>query len=178
MTAERGTDLIKATIFMAITANGFIAKEDDDTGFISDVEWKGFLKKMKEVGSDIIGRRTYELALEDGWFPDKNAFHIVMSKKRMKSRWENVVFTDKSPREALRMMAERGFNEVLIGGGTLAASFMKQHLVDELILDVEPKVFGRGIGIFTGSDFDLDLELIGVKKLSKNEVQLHYRVLK
>jgi len=67
---------------------------------------------------------------------------------------------------------------ILTGGGKLNGAFMKEGLVDEIYLDVEPTVFGKGIPLFGDADFEAKLQLIGTKKLSDNEIQLHYKVLK
>lgn len=58
------------------------------------------------------------------------------------------------------------------------ASFIAAGLIDEIFLDVEPHLFGKGIKLFEGKNFEAKLKLLGVKKISKNEVQLHYKVLK
>lgn len=55
---------------------------------------------------------------------------------------------------------------------------MKEDLIDEIYLDVEPLVFGKGIPIFREADFEYELELMEIKKLNKNTIQLHYRVKK
>ena len=64
-----------------------------------------------------------------------------------------------------------------MAGGKLATSFLKEGLVNEIYLNVEPIVFGKGIPIFTNENFEKNLELLQVKKFSKNEVRLHYMVL-
>ena len=55
---------------------------------------------------------------------------------------------------------------------------MKENLIDEIFLDVEPKIFGRGIKLFSDNDFEFELELIDIKKFSQNELQIHYKVKK
>jgi len=67
---------------------------------------------------------------------------------------------------------------VVAGGGKLNASFLKEGLVDEIYLDVEPIAFGKGIKLFDDEDFEVNLELIEVNKISQNEIQLHYKVKK
>lgn len=52
---------MKTILYMATTIDGFVAKKDDSTGFVSDVEWDSFQAEMKRVGNIIIGRRTFEL---------------------------------------------------------------------------------------------------------------------
>ena len=64
----------------------------------------------------------------------------------------------------------------LAGGGMLNASFMREGLVNEIYLDVEPLIFGKGIQIIAPSEFEYELELLEVKKLNKDTVQLRYLV--
>jgi dihydrofolate reductase len=85
----------------------------------------------------------------------------------------------KTPKDALAILEKEGFNNTLVaGGGTLNTSFMAENLIDEIYLDVEPIVFGKGIRLFRENDFEAKLKLFGTKKLSENEIQLHYQVLK
>ena len=77
------------------------------------------------------------------------------------------------------MLEQKGFTfAFLAGGGQLNTSFVKENLIDEIYLDVEPLVFGKGIRVFAEGDFELELELLETKKLNPNTVQLHYKVLK
>ena len=85
----------------------------------------------------------------------------------------------KSPKDALDILKKDKFSKALVaGGGTLNTSFIKENLVDEIIIDVEPKILGKGIKLFSDDDFESNLELIRTKKLSNNEIQLRYKVLK
>ncbi len=85
----------------------------------------------------------------------------------------------KTPKDALAILEKEAFDKALIaGGGTLNASFVVENLVDEIYLDIEPIVFGKGIRLFRETDFEAKLKLLETKKLSDNEIQLHYQVLK
>ena len=55
---------------------------------------------------------------------------------------------------------------------------MKEKLVNEIILDIEPLLFGKGIKLFADEDFEAKLELVEVKNLSKNTLQVKYDVKK
>lgn len=75
------------------------------------------------------------------------------------------------------MLEEKGFTTVfLAGGGALNASFMKEKLINEIYLDVEPVIFGKGIQVVAPSEFEYELDLLEIKKLNKDTVQLHYLV--
>ena len=171
---------MKVVLYMAITANGMIAKEDDNTSFVSDVEWESFNNLSKEMGNYVMGRKTYEVSLLDNAFPYPDRLNVVMTNQNIENKWgDNVIFTNKSPKEILKLLEEKGFETTFVGGGgKINTSFLKENLVDEIYLDIEPILLGKGIKLFADSDFELKLELINIKKLSENEVQLHYKVLK
>ena len=171
---------MKVILYMTITVNGFIAKENDDTSFVSEVEWGNFRKTVKSVGNIIIGSRTYKIMRDGGEFENlRNVRVIIVSNNiNFKTIADNHSIV-KNPQNALTILEKEGFNQALVaGGGTLNASFMAENLVDEIYLDIEPIVFGKGIKLFKKNDFETKLKLIETKKLSDNEIQLHYQVLK
>jgi len=59
----------------------------------------------------------------------------------------------------------------------LNSAFMKAGLVDEIVINIEPYVLGRGIKIFSEETFENKLQLIKVTKLN-GIVQLHYKIEK
>ena len=170
---------MKVVLYMAITPNGFVAKENDDTSWVSEVEWNSFRGMINHAGNMIIGRRTYEIMREANQFAGLEKIKVmVITSKKLKDADRDIVFV-KNPREALDVLEKQKFKEALVcGGGKLNGGFMKENLVDELYLDVEPTIFGNGIPLFGNADFEAKLELLGTKKLSKEEIQLHYHVIR
>ena len=163
---------------MATTANGYIAKENDETPW-SDVIWSGYYDFVKKRGNIILGKRTYELMKEVNEF-EKLGFPItvVVSSTAENKSDENTIFVS-SPKEALAVMKEKRVSEIVVGGGsTLNAGFFKEGLLDEIYLDVDTWLFGKGIKLFADNDADAKLKLIEVSKLSENTIRLHYEVEK
>ncbi len=162
---------------MAITANGFIAKNDDDTSWISKEEWNSYSLATQTAGGLIIGHRTYDILTKQPEFSElKDVKLAVVSEKKFKTLSPNQ-FVASSPKKALEFF--EGYKEVIVaGGGTLNASFLAENLIDEIYLDVEPIIFGKGIPVFKGKDFELKLEFLGQKKIADNEIQLHYKVVR
>ena len=70
-----------------------------------------------------------------------------------------------------------GYDKAMVAGGTLATSFLKNGLVNEIYLNIEPIVFGKGIPLFSNENFEKKLKLLQVKRFSENEVRLHYKIL-
>lgn len=171
---------MKVILYMAITINGFIAKENDDTSFVSEIEWDSFRNMIKSAGNMIIGSRTYEIMRDSEEFKNlENTRVLVVSENANFKTIANNHSVAKTPQDALAILGKEGFDSALVaGGGTLNASFMAENLIDEIYLDVEPVVFGKGIRLFRENDFETNLRLLETKKLSDNEIQLHYQVLK
>ncbi len=165
---------MKVILYMAITANGYIAKENNETPW-SNEEWKSFSEKVKEIKNLIIGRKTFEIMDKEKEFQKiGNPFTVIVSNKE-----ENSFNFVNSPEQAINLLKQKGFSKILVaGGGMLNSSFMQKGLVDEIYLDVEPFFFGKGIKLFANNDFETKLELLETKQLSKNTIQLHYRILK
>ena len=172
---------MKVTLYMGVSINGYIAKSDGDSEWTSDEDLKGFFDHSKKAGNIIMGKNTFHAANSYGYFPFPEALNVVVTHEKFENTWgENVIFTEKSPKEVLAMLEQKGFNEVfLAGGGLLSSSFAKEKLIDEIYLDVEPLLLGKGIPVFAPStDFEFELKLLEVNKLNEDTVQLHYQVLK
>lgn len=160
---------------MAISADGYIANRNDNTDWVSKIDWKLFLKMVKETGCIVMGRRTYEVCLKD--FPFKGALNIVMTKRKNIKDSKNAIFTNKSPKEVAKIAKEKGFDKLLIiGGGKINGAFLKAGLIDEIYLDIHPVILGNGIKVFDMGEFNSKLKLMEVRQFKKDLVLLHYRL--
>jgi dihydrofolate reductase len=162
---------------MAISLNGMIAKSDDDTSWISKEEWDSYSLAVRTAGNLIVGHRTYNILTKQPEFAEfKDVKLVVVAQENFQTLAQNHLVAH-SPKEALNLLSD--FKQVIVaGGGALNTSFIKENLVDEIFIDVEPIILGRGIPLFRYKDFERNLKLLGQKKISDNEIQLHYEVLK
>jgi len=165
---------------MGISINGYIARQNGDVKWNSPEGWKSFYDHGKQAGNYIMGANTYLAAVADGDFPFAGVLNIVMVHQEIEKEWgPQVIFTKKTPREVLAEVEQKGFETALvIGGGKLNSSFASENLIDEVYIDIEPTAFGKGVPLFEGSDFEMNLRLIETKQLSSNTIQLHYQVIK
>lgn len=154
-----------------------IAKSDDDTSWISKEEWDSYSLAIRTAGCLIVGRRTYHILTKQPEFAELKDIKIVAVSEEDFAILAPNHFVAHSPKEALGLLKD--FKEVIVaGGGILNASFLDENLVDEIYLDIEPIIIGEGIPIFKGKNFEQKLKLIGQRKITDNEIQLHYRVNK
>ena len=165
---------------MATSINGMITIGQDDSDWVSKVDWSEFDKLMRSCGIMIMGKRTYEIFGDD--FPREGATNVVMTsdKKLLKQKTpNNVIFTNKSPKDVVQMAEKRGFKKLmLIGGMTLNTSFIKENLVDEIWLSVHPLIIGQGKSLIKSLAINKKLKTIGVKRLEEGLVQLRYEIIK
>ena len=118
---------------MSMTVNGYIAKEDDATSFVSPQEWRQFATMVKKVGNLIIGRRTYEVMLKEDEFKKlgKIVVVIVSSHNLVIANPQHHIVS--SPQQALQLLKTKGFKTALLGGGAkLNTAFLQEKMVDEI----------------------------------------------
>ncbi len=169
---------MKVILYMEVTINGFIARNNNDTEWISNEAWNSYNNKMAEMDAIVIGKNTYDMMPREEF--RKSAEHVVViSKNPVEKKVENISFSSESPEKIIEYLQKKDYQNICIaGGGKTNASFMKDGLIDEIYLDIEPVVFGTGISLFAQSDFEYKLELLKTKKLNENTIQLHYIVIK
>lgn len=169
---------MKKILMMAITADGKIAKHTMHAAtWTSVADKKIFIEETKKAGVIIMGQVTYDTIGR----PLPNRLNIVMNPEpdTGKNIPGTLEFTNKQPKELLAELESRGFQAVIIGGGaSINGLFLSQGFIDEIWLTVEPRIFGTGLPLFNNADVNLDLELIEVKKLDENVLQLRYKIVR
>jgi len=168
---------MKVSLYMAVSIDGFIATLDHSTDWVSDNDWEVFGNKVQEAGCIVMGRKTMETSGED--FPYEGAVNIVLTKRpELLRESDQVVITNKTPREVINWVEKKGFSEVLIiGGGITNSSFLREGLIDEIVISIHPIILGSGIKLFEDFEGQVKLEKIEVKE-AHELVWIKYRVVK
>ena len=65
----------------------------------------------------------------------------------------------------------------LVGGGELVSSFLKEDLVDDVVVSLHPVLLGQGIRLFPGDFPRTMLNLKGAESFDSGLVQLTYTVM-
>lgn len=170
---------MKVILYMGVTADGFIAENDDTSDFLTLTESASYVEAVKNAGALVIGRRTYEILSGQPEFKEflKAGVKIVtISRSDFKTKHPTHTVAH-SPKDALAFLKDSE-RVIVAGGGKLNAAFLRENLLDELYLDVEPTLIGNGIPLFKGDTYERKLKLLETKILSPDEIQLHYEVLK
>jgi dihydrofolate reductase len=165
---------------VACTADGFIAHADGTIdGFLLEGEHVAdFLASYKGFDTVLMGRKTYEVGLREGKtnpYPMLRSY--VFSRAMKASPDPNVTLISQNAVEVVRgLRSEAGKDIWLCGGADLAATFCKLGLIDELVLKVNPVLFGSGIPLFGGAIQQSALQLVDSKVYGNGVVLLRYRL--
>ena len=158
-----------------------IAREDNSEDFISDENWDGFIATARKHGNVVYGRKTYEIVQtwEKKYLESLKGVKKIIVSREGKMKLGGDCIHAISPGDALQKLESEGFETALVAGGsTLNAAFAKRELLDEIILNMNSVVIGKGIPVFASDTFDLQLELLDTKKITDNILQLRYKVVK
>lgn len=167
---------MKVILIAAQTLDGKIAHAPDEPAtWTSKEDKRFFVEETKKHGVVIMGRRTYATIGK----PLPERLNIVLTKNpSAEDNQEGVIeFTNAAPRELLADLNRRGFPSVaVIGGASVYSQFLREGLVDELMISIEPKLFGGGIPLVEGLASDIALQLIEARKLNAHTLLLHYGI--
>ncbi len=128
-----------------------------------------FSKLWNESPLIIMGSKTYE-----GNPPTPSPDHlvIVMSKKTSTFKELQVPgqleFTDDTPIQIFERFKKDGYQQMtVVGGSQVATSFLKEQLIDEIWLTIEPFIFGSGGNFVVQQDLDISLKLLHCDKVNE-----------
>lgn len=169
---------MKVTLMMAMTADGKIAKHHNHpANWTSKSDKKIFIETTKKAGAIIMGKTTYDTIGRP--LPGRLNLVLTRSPEKYQNIPNELEYITGSPEEIVLHLEQRGYSHVILCGGTATNSdFAKSELIDELLITIEPKLFGGGMGLFKDIDLDINLELLKCERLGDNSAILHYKVIK
>lgn len=168
---------MKVVLYLASSVNGIIAGEHGETPW-SREEWENYRAILVRVGNVVIGRKTFEVMLENNEFSDLPDIPVTVVGQTALSLPTEDFSQVGSPEEAVALAEAQGFSEMVVGGGAkLVTSFIKKRLADELIVDVEPRVLPQsGVPMILEGVSILTLQLFQVSRYGESGVQLRYKL--
>ncbi len=165
---------MKTVLMMVMTVNGFIARMNDEVPW-SPEEFERGAEFARGAGNIIVGRKTYKIMKEAGEI-DESILTVVVSRD-ISEPHENTVYLT-SPAHALAYVQDKGFSLANVGGGTaLITEFLTHGLIDEMVLDIEPILFDRGLPLAQVSIPDIQLEHLTTEQFG-DTIRLRYSVKK
>lgn len=166
----------KIVLYSAISIDGYIAKEDGDSEWVKDKD-NDFMNLCKETACIVVGRTTFEQYYED-LYPIPNVLNVVVThEKDFEIHHINVKPAHSMQEVKEYLESHQVPKAILVGGGTVNTSMLKENFIDEIILIVHPLILGKGIKLFENVEIEKELELKSSEDLGNGTVKLTYQVL-
>jgi len=165
--------------------DNFIARTDGGYDWIlmDDEIMNEFPQYFASFDTVLMGRKYYDLAFPPNPETGKETSGFmgmktcVFSRTIKESPHPGVkVISDNVGEFVRNLKNESGKDIWLGGGGILAASLLKERLVDEIDLAIQPLLLGSGIPLFPDLGLQIELQLLECKTYKNGIVRLRYRV--
>lgn len=176
-----------------MTADGFVAGPNGELDCMN-MNWdNGIMKYVSEltdsVSTILLGRKMTEgfmsywtKAVSDPANPEYpfgrimvDTPKVVFTKTLDKPKWENTTLAKgKLSEEVKKLKNQNGKDIIVYGGAGFVSSLIKEDLIDEYHLFVNPAVIGSGMTIFNGIKDKRSLKLTKSIPFDCGIVLLHY----
>lgn len=175
----------KNIVFIAKSLDGYIADKEGNIDWLHSVpnpdhNDMGFINLMQEIDAVVMGRNTYEVVLnfEGDWPYSKPVFVLSNTLESIPERISDKVSLIKGTlQDILKQIHGKGYTKLYIDGGKTIQSFLRENLIDELIITTFPILLGGGSTLFGNLSRPINLEHLESKVFLNQIVQNHYRVI-
>jgi len=171
---------MKTTVYVGTSLDGFIARKDGNIDWLVKYQNKevhdSYNEFISRIDAMVIGRGTYEKVLSfPEWPYEKKVFVLSTSLKQIPGTLnEKATLIAMKPAVLLNYLSDKGFSNIYVDGGKVIQSFLKEDLIDELIITRVPELIGTGIPLFGYLDNDLRFEHIKTNIYSDGLVKSQY----
>lgn len=183
---------VKLQIQMSV--NGYIAGPDNEMDWL---EWnwgddiKNYISKITEpIDTILLGRK-----LAEGFIPHwqsaaenpetandfchkmVNTPKIVFSKTiKNQENWKNTIVNNNNISEEIeKLKVENGGDIIVYGGGNFVSSLIKNGLIDDYFLFINPSAISKGMPVFEELNKPKQLQLVSATPFACGITALHYK---
>ena len=155
---------MKLIVFIGTSLDGFIARKNGDIDWLVHYANKEAVHAhenfMTRIEAIVIGRGTFEKVMSfPSWPYEKKVFVLSTTIKDIPAIVkEKVTILAMKPAEVLSYLSGQGFSGIYVDGGKVIQGFLKEDLIDELIISKVPVLIGSGIPLFGYLDTDLQFQ--------------------
>jgi dihydrofolate reductase len=172
---------VKASVFIATSLDGFIAREDGGLDWLpaDGGEPHGYTEFIATVDALVIGRKTLETVLGfDAWPYGTKPVVVLSTTLSALSVPEGAVceVMAGTPQEVVARLEHRGMKHLYIDGGVTIQGFLEAGLIQRMIITRIPVLLGRGIPLFGPLAHDIRLEHVATRSYPSGLVQSEYLI--
>lgn len=152
--------------YVATSIDGKIARSSK-----SGIDWTSkedsdfYQNSIKGMDLLVVGHNTYKLAGRRNW---KRAV-VLTSKANLQKANDQITFLNPNKSDLKKYIESKNYKKIaIIGGGEVYDFCLKNQMLDELYVTIEPLVFTSGVTMFSGKIFNKhQFRLKSIKKLNR-----------
>jgi len=169
-------------VYIATSLDGFIATSDGGLDWLDESpnpeeNGYGYAKFMSGIDALVMGRKTFEKVLTFGSWPYDKPVYVLSNGKVMipKTLETKVEVVSGTPKKVIAHLKKRGHQNLYIDGGVTIQGFLKEDLIDEMIITRIPVLLGNGIPLFGRLIQRLNFKHEKTELINESLVTSHYK---
>lgn len=168
-------------VYIAVSLDGYIAGPDGDIKWLNTIPNEnsdhGFGEFIDSIDGIVMGRKTYEKVLEFNEWPYNKPVYVLTNtldilSVELKNKAEIV---SGELKDILKDLNSRGLENLYIDGGVTIQSFLKEDLIDEMIISYVSLILGEGIPLFGEIKNQLNFKCEKIEYISPYLVKHWYK---
>ncbi|MGR5126118.1 dihydrofolate reductase family protein [Photobacterium swingsii] len=143
-------------VYIATSLDGYIADKNNKIDWLHEIpnpegSDMGFSTFIDRIDALVMGRNTMEMVLnfDCEWPYPKPVFVLSNTMAEVPAGYEDKIFLVKGElKDVVGQINAQGFNNLYIDGGVTIQNFLKEDMIDEMIITTIPVLLGGGISLF------------------------------
>jgi|WetSurMetagenome_2_1015567.scaffolds.fasta_scaffold00724_2 dihydrofolate reductase len=172
---------MKNIAYIACSLDGFIADRDGKLDWLLSIPNEsngdyGFSEFMEGIDAVLMGRNTFETAAAFPEWPYRKPVYVLSTTltavpERLAGR---CFLVSGNVRDVVGRLHRDGFKNIYVDGGKTIRSFLREDMLDELIISRTSHVLGRGVPLFDTLEPTLTFRITKVELLNSYLCRIHY----
>ena len=173
----------KNSVFIATSIDGYIADKEGGIDWLHSIpnpdnDDMGYADFNQNIDALVMGRTTFETvcAFDIDWPYTKPVFVLSTTLEKVPEELADKVHLVKGAlSEVLGQIHKQGYYRLYIDGGTTIQGFLREDLIDEMVLTTIPILLGGGSPLFSELQKELRFECAETKHYLNAIVQSRFK---
>ena len=164
-------------LYLAQSVDGYIARPDGAIDWLrpfDDVDY-GYTAFIREIGTVVMGRASYEMARSFGEWPYQTMRSLVVTSTPLADAPPTVARVGGDIARLVTALRAAGDKDVwIMGGAQTINAFLRAEAVDRIDLFTLPILLGGGIRLFEDARPETNFRLLSTQSYDKGLARLSY----
>lgn len=171
------------SVFIASSLDGYIADKNGGIDWLNSTPNPnnvdmGYGEFIAQIDAHVMGRITFDTVcgFEVDWPYKKPVFVLSNTLNKIPENYKDKAYLIKGTlTEVIHQIHQQGFYRLYIDGGTTIQNFLREDLIEDLIITTIPILLGGGSPLFSELPNELEFECMGSKVYLDTIVQNRFR---